>query len=471
MGVNSSAEFIVISGVLIFVYLGIWYIGKYHDIQAATIQAARYAAWERTARPTSFTDSQIQNQARARVFQWDRKALTAADGIRNNGWTTETSMWRAHDDSKSLVDKPGDVTVTTASGALPGGAANAFSGILGTVTSLTGAISGGEALNKGGFYTSHVSVKIADVASLPAPLNSLNLTLHESSALAADSWDASGPQQAALRTRDFTLTIFLEFPSGRDLSRYRAGRSIGSRRVEAAGLFRRRKLLLKSFNMRPRALAALAAGTLLATSAAATGWQGAPESLRLESVGEEMRVNGTPMLVRHFEANQSADAVLEYMERDWSAAPSSAPIRHSTLGDWTILNQDIGDRHRSVQVRETSPGSIEGLLAVTSPALHREPVLSIRLPAGLSMVSVVDSIDQGRAAQQIMASSRQSSDNVGNGLESALRNAGWTTPQRRKTPNALLISTNRGDQELDAIITVNNGGSMAVINIVGGARP
>jgi len=220
---------------------------------------------------------------------------------------------------------------------------------------------------------------------------------------------------------------------------------------------------------RSRVLAA--AGALVATSAAAAGWQGAPESLRLESVGEEIRVNGTPIIVRRFEASESADAVLEYMKRDWSAAPSAAPVHHSTLGDWTILNQDIGDRHRSVQVRETSPGSIEGLLAVTSPALHRDPVLSIRLPAVLSMVSVVDSVDQGRAAQQIMASSRLSSSNVGNALESQLRTSGWTTPQRRQSPKALLISTNRGDAELDAIITVNGGGSMAVINVVGGVRP
>jgi len=230
-------------------------------------------------------------------------------------------------------------------------------------------------------------------------------------------------------------------------------------------------LLLTSFIAHCRVLAVMVAGTVLATSAAATGWQGAPESLRLESVGEEIRVNGTPMLVRHFESSQSAEAVLEYMERDWSAAPWSAPVHHSTLGDWSILNQDIGDRHRSVQVRETSPGSIEGLLAVTSPALHREPVLSIRLPAALSTVSVVDSVDQGRTAQQIMASSPQSCGNVGNALESVLRTSGWTTPQRRQSPRALLISTNRGDEQLDAIITVNGGGSMAVINIVGGARP
>jgi hypothetical protein len=203
---QALAEFCVVSGVMVSLFLGIWYIGKYHDIQASAIQAARYAAWERTAHPTSFADSQIQNQARARVFQWDSKPLAAADGISGNAWATQTSMWRAHDDSKSLVDKPSDVTITTQSGALPGTAANAMTVGISSITRLLGAISGGEALNQGGFYTSHVSVQVANVASLPQPLNTLGLIMHESNALATDSWDASGPQQVALRTRDFTLT-------------------------------------------------------------------------------------------------------------------------------------------------------------------------------------------------------------------------------------------------------------------------
>lgn len=203
---QALAEFCAISGVMVALFLGIWYIGKYHDIQASAIQAARYAAWERTAHPTSFADSQIQNQTRARVFQWDSKPLTAADGISGNGWATQTAMWRAHDDSKSLVDKPSDVTVTTQSGALPGKAANAMSVAIGSITKLLGAVSGGEALNQGGFYTSHVTVQVANIASLPEPLNNLGLTLKESNALATDSWDASGPKEVALRTRDFTLT-------------------------------------------------------------------------------------------------------------------------------------------------------------------------------------------------------------------------------------------------------------------------
>ena len=205
-GGQALAEFCVVSGVLVSLFLGIRYIGKYHDVQASAIQAARYAAWERTAHPSTFADSQIQNQARARVFQWDSKPLAAADGISGNAWSSQTAMWRAHDDSKSLVDKPGDVTVTTQSANLPGSAANAMSVAISGITKLLGAVSGGEALNQGGYYTSHVTVKLADVASLPDPLNKLGLVLHENHSLATDSWDASGPKEAALRTRDFTLT-------------------------------------------------------------------------------------------------------------------------------------------------------------------------------------------------------------------------------------------------------------------------
>jgi hypothetical protein len=203
---QALAEFCVISGVMVSLFLGIWYTGKFHDIQASAIQAARYAAWERTAHPTSFTDSQIQNQARARVFQWDSKPLAAADGISGNTWATQTAMWRAHDDSKSLVDKTSDVTVTTQSGSLPGKAANAMSAGVSSITKLVGAVSGGEALNQGGYYTSHVTVQVANITSLPDPLNNLGLILKESNAVATDSWDASGPKEAALRTRDFTLT-------------------------------------------------------------------------------------------------------------------------------------------------------------------------------------------------------------------------------------------------------------------------
>ena len=230
-------------------------------------------------------------------------------------------------------------------------------------------------------------------------------------------------------------------------------------------------MLLSLLIRRRRALALASACTLLAAGPATAGWQGAPDILRLENVGDEIQVNGTPMMVRRFETDQPVDAILGYFSQEWSNEASARPVKRTKLGPWTVLNQDIGDRHRSLQVREQGPGALEGLLAVTSPTMHKEPVLTIRLPADFAIVSVVDSSDQGRSAQQIMARSNQSLTNIDNALEAQLRMSGWSSPQRRKTATSLMISANRGDAQFDAIINANAGGALGIFNVVGASRP
>ncbi|WP_268907167.1 TadE family protein [Collimonas humicola] len=204
-------EMVVVSGVMIALFLGIWYLGKFHDIQASTIQAARYAAWERTVHPPGYADATIEQQTRARLFSWNRNAYKSTDGLADNAaWQSQSSEWLDHRNQSRLIARPGDVSVSTSQGALPGKAASTVDSVLGSLTGAIGSLTGGEKLNTGGFYTSQVSVKLADVSSLPAPLNTLNLTLRESNALVTDSWDASGPQQAAMRTRSFAPTAIFE---------------------------------------------------------------------------------------------------------------------------------------------------------------------------------------------------------------------------------------------------------------------
>ncbi|AZP11383.1 TadE family protein [Undibacterium parvum] len=61
---QAMVEMVVIGGVMISIFLGIWYLGKFHDIQYSAIQAARYTAWERTAHSAAFTDATLQAQTR-----------------------------------------------------------------------------------------------------------------------------------------------------------------------------------------------------------------------------------------------------------------------------------------------------------------------------------------------------------------------------------------------------------------------
>lgn len=205
---QAMVEFVVISMVVIGLFLGIWYIGKFHDIQATTIQAARYAAWERTVRPSSYSDTKLQSQARARLFSWNKDAYKATDGINNGqGWNQQTSMWMDHADDKRLIKAPDDVIVRTASAALPGTAV----GLALKAVNTLDAAGGADKLPQGGMFTSTVNVKIANLAHMEAPLDALNLTLNESSSVVADNWDAGSPKQAAARTEAFTPGSMFDF--------------------------------------------------------------------------------------------------------------------------------------------------------------------------------------------------------------------------------------------------------------------
>jgi hypothetical protein len=204
---QAMVEMVVIGGVMISIFLGIWYLGKFHDIQYSTIQAARYTAWERTAHSATFTDTTLQAQTRARLFMWDRNAYKSSDGKPNgSSWGGQNAQWGDHGDKAAfqrLVDKPDDVVIGTTSGAVPSSLAATFDRLLKTVTDVIGAITSGEPLNQGGLVTGTVKVKIANVGILAAPLNNLNLNLSEKSVLLTDSWDASGARQTAMRTRSF----------------------------------------------------------------------------------------------------------------------------------------------------------------------------------------------------------------------------------------------------------------------------
>lgn len=203
----------IILGVIVMLFLGILYLGKFHDVQASTIQAARYAAWERTVHsPGAMADTQIQKQARTRFFTWNKDALKSTDGLADGAaWTTQSGLWRDHSTRASsveatrLIARPSDVQLTTSTGPLGGVAAGAVARSLAGATGLLDLITGGEPLPPGETVTGKVTVKINNMAILPAPLNALDLKLSESSALAPETWAASGPRQAALRTRTFTV--------------------------------------------------------------------------------------------------------------------------------------------------------------------------------------------------------------------------------------------------------------------------
>lgn len=218
-----------------------------------------------------------------------------------------------------------------------------------------------------------------------------------------------------------------------------------------------------------RALKAVAAALALAAAplswAEPATWQDLPASLQLEPLGDTLRMNGTPMSIRAFRSREPAETVLREVQASWERDPGHQPVQRSSIPNWTVLNQAIGARHRSFQVRERD-GQTQGFVAVSSPRETRAPVLAVRLPAQVQAVQVIDSVDAGKASQQVMAVSKRSVDATASALGDALKAQRWGSPMLTRQGRSVRLSANRGDEQFDAVLSGQKHGALLMMNVV-----
>ncbi len=208
----------------------------------------------------------------------------------------------------------------------------------------------------------------------------------------------------------------------------------------------------------------LSALILGAAGAHANGWQDTPTALNLQPMGDSLRMNGTPMIIRSFSTDMPLDVVLRDVQSNWER-PGSAPVKRTKLPTWTVLNQTVGDQHRSIQARQNG-ALVEGFVALTSPKATREPTLALRMPPQVTAMQVIDSTDNGKVSQQIVAVSRRSVDATAMALEASLKAEGWTRHLFKKHNGGIIVSANRGEQQFDANLSAQKSGALVMISTV-----
>ena len=200
---------------LVPLFFMISYLAKYHDMQAATIQAARYAAWERTvyfgesdwaSGTAQKSDSTIQSEIRNRFFSGP-----------GNGFQSGAAnpLWVDHAGAPIL----GTWSEVSSSGQTPG--TGDF--ILGKVTQVISVI--GKVLGADGFkldmntlYTAEVSVTPAQSGAIARMFaggaGSFRLDpLTEKNMVVANGWSANGPDFVKKQTESLALTsVFSRSP-------------------------------------------------------------------------------------------------------------------------------------------------------------------------------------------------------------------------------------------------------------------
>lgn len=199
------------------------------------------------------------------------------------------------------------------------------------------------------------------------------------------------------------------------------------------------------------------------------GWLDTPDLLQLQGVGDQLRINGVPMEVRGFSTSLPVEDLLLQVQANWQMNNKNSVLR-SKAASWTVLNQTVGDEHRSFQARDLGAGKTDGFVALTSPKKASDPKPAVSLPADLVPVSIIDSRDQGKVSQQVIAVSTRSIDATANSLEAALKAGGWQRHVRQKKDSTLIFSANKGDLEFDARLQSQSSGTLVMMNTIIQAR-
>jgi hypothetical protein len=225
---QAMVEMIVGVGVLVTMMLGTMIIARYVDIRSAAVQGSRYVAFERATNLKAVPDAEIERKLRARMFTVSNSPLRADDGLADDAqWRNENPNWK--DPSKRnrrLVTAPKDVQVVTLESEPTSTESRALAAVVNGIDTVGDLVGSNFDLDTRAFHKGIVMVKLANLESMPQPLNALNLTFTERTALLTDSWQSGSPGAVAERTGALVPTrLFTEF-SGELGSLLRIGLSV-----------------------------------------------------------------------------------------------------------------------------------------------------------------------------------------------------------------------------------------------------
>jgi hypothetical protein len=188
---------------------------------------------------------------------------------------------------------------------------------------------------------------------------------------------------------------------------------------------------------------------LLAWALALPAWGAWPEMprpahARVESLGDQIRMNGVPMRMYRVTVPQGAEGLVGFY-RDWLG-----PKRAETelLGD-TVLSQGRGTHFITVRVHALARDRAVALVSISDASAGRQGTAGsgIRLPAGTALLSDMESVDGGRSARHLVGQNQMDLRTNLNALEKELTRRGYRPEEQEyQGAEASLVRLYRGDR-------------------------
>ncbi len=216
---QAVTEFAAMGAVLVPLFLLVPLLGKVSDLNHTTIEASRYAAWERTVADTGQKpDTELAAEIQRRLYSRPDMPIHTGAG-RPDVKKDRNPLWTGYGGKDVLRSAVDDVGMGVSEGKAPGPLSSAVASVVTRAGQLMGRFNSGARfdLENDGLYAARVGTNVGanDLAFLGSKdcsgkdSKEVFACITRQNVILADGWDASGPQQVEARTKAFVpLGIF-----------------------------------------------------------------------------------------------------------------------------------------------------------------------------------------------------------------------------------------------------------------------
>jgi hypothetical protein len=219
---NATVETILIATVAVPLLTGIPLLGKIADVNNTTAQSSRYIAWEQTISGRNHKSvDQLEIEVRNRFLaRPDLQIRTGQDAVTDE--EAENPFWSGfgydENDNENRLVSQGSAVTPEVDNVTPSSIAGTLSNGINIVGNTMARITGGNwDVEENGLYTGTVSLEVTGNSILTSGVDCHNqesetivACIRRSNTIFADSWEASGPDHAASRSRAFVPAGALE---------------------------------------------------------------------------------------------------------------------------------------------------------------------------------------------------------------------------------------------------------------------
>lgn len=191
-----------------------------------------------------------------------------------------------------------------------------------------------------------------------------------------------------------------------------------------------------------------------------------PDKAKVETIGEQMRLNGVPMRMYRVLSGQNVEHTLDFYKKALGAKVAEAEFYGAH-----ILSQERGNYFITVKVSRLNANLTEILLSISdghaSNAAGGMP-LGFVLPSDSELLSDMESLDDGKNSRQLIFNNTHSMQANADFITKVLQDKGYALQPKLAIKNAksmsLMFEGNKREARL--VVSQDEDGSNAVLTTI-----